>query len=83
MLADESAARYRHMIDDTARAMGTPLLLRVRDDAVKLLAFARDKSDYAAATFFDVLISHFDAEIARRETADKGAAPPTATPAAR
>ena len=49
--------------------MSTPILRRVRDDAIAILAFARTRDDFAAASFFDVAISHMSAEIDRRDKA--------------
>lgn len=57
------------LIEQTARSMSTPILRRVRDDAIAILAFARARDDFAAASFFDIAISHMSAEIERRDKA--------------
>jgi len=46
--------------------MSCQLLALVLADCIKLRAWSREHHDYAAATMFDVAISHINAEIDRR-----------------
>lgn len=58
---------FPRLLDDTAKSLSDPLLELIVADCVKLRVWARDHSDYAASSMFDVAISHLNAEIAWRE----------------
>jgi len=58
---------FAHLLDQTAISLSCPLLALILADCIKLRTWSRDHNDYAAATMFDIAISHFNAEIARRD----------------
>ena len=57
---------FAAFLDKTAAAMGEESLAIMLVDCIKFRDQSREHGDYNTATVFDIMISHINAEIARR-----------------